>query len=228
MQVDPTQQQVNNSLNINGNDPASPTSAAAGLWQGSYTIGDKTYSATGIINSSGEARFTLSTGVNFIGTVSTQNSKISGAFSVYDPDGIINGTSSLSGSFSPRGNMTATYTAPGGSSSTYNGYLDVSYNTIYVNPAALPLLVGTWSNTFGLSFTIGEGKFTGSDNQDGCYYSGNISVPSSADNIYELTVAISGCNKAGNYNGLGFINGTSFTYFISIPDQAYSETLAQQ
>ena len=233
MQVDPTQQQVNNSLNINGNDPSpSGTSSPAGIWQGSYTIGDKTYPVIGIINSSGDARFALSSGVNFAGNVSAQSSQLSGLFSVYNPDGIINGSTSLTGSFSPRGNMTATYTAPAGSSSTYNGSLDVSYNEIYSNDASFSTIAGYWDDiNSGLFYSIGaDGAFTASDNKDGCFYSGNITIPSLVNNVYKLTLTIYRCGKAGSYSGSGYVSGNNnnFTYFISSSTQAYSETLSKE
>ncbi|MDA8387337.1 MAG: hypothetical protein M0Z58_01570 [Nitrospiraceae bacterium] len=224
--VDPTQQEVNSNLDINNGDP-SDAATASGIWQGSYTISGQTYSVTGVIDAAGEARFALSDGVNFAGTVTTSNTGISGPFSVYDPDGVINGPTSLSGSFSAGGNMTAQYAAQAGNSPAYDGTLNVAYNSIYSNPAALSLIEGTWAND-GLSFTITNGRLTGSDNQDGCSYSGNITVPSSANNIYRLSLDISGCGKAGSYNGMGFIDGGGFTYFVSNSRQAHSETLIQQ
>ncbi|MDA8086008.1 MAG: hypothetical protein M0Z75_04845 [Nitrospiraceae bacterium] len=229
--VDPSQQDVSNNLHINNNDPSSSSVSVAGIWQGTYeTAKGQIYSVTGIIDSSGEARFALSSGTNFVGGVTTSNASINGPFNVYDPSGMVNGLTSLSGSFSSAA-IIAKYAMPSGPTAFYNGTLNVTPNAVYSNPADLASVGGKWDNTAdGLYFSIDgtSGLFTANNTLNGCFYSGDITVPDSSKNVYALTLSISGCGKDGSYTGLGFINGDSFTYLISSPQQASSETLAKQ
>ena len=94
------------------------------------------------------------------------------------------------------------------------------YLSVSDDGASLLLLEGNWSYARGTSFSLDVsmdqfGSLTGVDSE-GCFYNGNVTVPEPARNIYLLKVTKSSCDaKNGEYSGLGYVWGASFTYTIS-------------
>lgn len=94
------------------------------------------------------------------------------------------------------------------------------YLAISDNSASLLLLEGNWSYARGTSFSLDVsidqfGTLTGVDSE-GCFYNGVVTVPDPARNIYQLKVTKSSCDeKNGEYLGLGYVWGVSFTYAFS-------------
>lgn len=196
-------------------DPATQSSPVGGVWQGTI----QKDAVIGVISDSGNAQFVSNGGINFAGTVTAVSNNISGTFSVYMPTGVFNGATSLvNGTFAQAHNISALYNGIG-----YNGKVKLTYLTTLIAP-----LTGNWVNAKGnLSFLIEAGDtFTAIDNSDGCFYSGSIMA---ATNFYKLAFLIKNCGKAGTYAGLGFLNSpTTFMYFVSTPDGAWSEKLARR
>lgn len=123
-----------------------------------------------------------------------------------DPDAPDSRSISGNGDLSPEYRLFSFFDIQGG---------DSGWSDLYASPAlyrrglTLAELAGSYdvSNAFtgitGTATLAGNGTITGSD-ELGCQYSGNVSIPDTRFNLFEVTFTISSCSGYnGTYEGLG-------------------------
>ena len=222
------------------------TSAAAGFWSGTSTDQDNnTFSFGGIISTDGQLRFLIDEGecfgTQFKGTFSMAGNTGSGTFTGFAGGVCVfsNGGTLISGSldFSIAGTeMTGTF-----SSQEYSGTFSLTYDPQADNPINFADLAGTWiveEGDFSELIISADGSFTGTDDVYGCDLAGQISVNDPDWSIADISVTVSGCDKAssnGLYTGLGLwqqfdagretfavavssSTSSAFGFFASLPD----------
>lgn len=216
------------------------TQPIAGIWNGTLTsnVAHQTYSVTGIIAELGNARFiNLTNGAQYSCVVSTSGNSFSAPGTAYATfgnvflDGSHVGIVNISGSFSPKGSMTGTYSGTGDS-----GSFSLNYSPLYETPSSLSSLSGTWTGTVIVgsgptsNVTIiidSNGNLSGSSTA-GCVISGNAGIIDSSYNAYIFNLVISNCvAENGTYSGLGAVTSTvpaNYTAVISVSDASYSFT----
>ncbi len=88
------------------------------------------------------------------------------------------------------------------------GTFQVSMSPAWDRPASLALLSGTYTRTTSIGYTMtlsidAAGVLTGGDSR-GCVFSGNVSVPDPAHNLYQVSAAVTSCGVLdGDYQGHG-------------------------
>ena len=209
-----------------GTPPATP-SAAAGIWLGTFTsdVTHITSSATGLVADTDSARFGLpDTLAQYSGVLNVNGNSFSTTATAYAPhgstllDGSEVGTVTISGTFTPKGTMSGTYSGAGDAGTftlTYNG-------SLYERRSSLPSVSGLWKGKI-LDFTNfisinNDGAIVGV-NTTGCTYGGHVSVIDPLFNIYSVHLDIDTCgSNNGTYDGLAALSDTSDTNdtFITI------------
>lgn len=99
---------------------------------------------------------------------------------------------------------------------------------LYEQPASLEQVSGTWTDANTSrppSVTINSnGEVFGTD-ADGCVYSGNVRVPKSDRNLYEIGLKIESCSQyTGDYSGAGFISAdaTETALIVIVSNSSHS------
>ncbi len=217
------------------------THPVAGIWVGRFTsnVVQSTYDIIGVIAESDAARFfNTSWGAQYSGVVTANGNTFSSAATAYAPfgyvfpDGSHVGPVSISGTFTPQGFMSGTYSGVGDL-----GTFSLNYSALYERPSSLAAVAGQWRGTvLGYINTVtvdSSGTVTGSSTA-GCAYSGHISIINSLYNAYGVNLNITNCGvQNGSYSGLAVLADTytaSDTILVSVSTSSYSfvASLARQ
>lgn len=188
-----------------------------GIWEGSYNsnVGGQTCGDMQGLILNGQVRV-VSEACNMVlvGSMSVSGDTVSISFNTFAADGSgATGTASFSGSFTRGSIINGIYTSADGDS----GNFTLNYNIIYENDSSLSKVEGSWeykSATDWIDLRINNvGNIVGADN-NGCSYSGNLSLIDPAYNLYAYNIILENlnsgnfvftCPTAGNYTGVASI-----------------------
>ncbi len=140
-------------------------------------------------------------------TISGQNFAASGTALSADPDVYFSSGISATGQVLAGHRLNFDYDISGGDSGSGNGWFASS---LYRRGISFASISGDW-NTEALIFgekgsanISSTGRVTGSDDE-GCTYSGQITIPNTRFNMIEITVTIANCGDGnGTYTGFGY------------------------
>lgn len=171
----------------------------AGVWTGTVTADGVIYEAAGIIAPDGEARFITDGGEQTGLSLTLDGGSFSATGESYTYDGIYLGAGTASGSF--------TETTIAGTTES-NGEVQSTFafiqSDVTADGASLDAIKGNYSDlnqTASVAIDT-DGVITGSD-VDGCIYEGQVTIPNTDINVYELSLTISTCGEYdGDYSGL--------------------------
>ena len=197
-----------------------------GIWSGTSTSdqGGANQNLLMVSTDSGRLRaLSLSTGAQFVGTVSTTQDDFSGSGVAIAPQGFTWPDTTLAtpfnitGQFSQRAAVTSTWTTTATSES---GTINIQYDSdLHARRSSLEKIAGNWVNltqrtfsttgtllaqgTTDANFTFTDtGIYTGND-EAGCQYSGAVILIDPEYNVYNVTSVVSNCVGLNNiYTGL--------------------------
>ncbi|MGB5259922.1 MAG: hypothetical protein WBO34_05295 [Gammaproteobacteria bacterium] len=177
-----------------------------GLWDGTFTeTGFGTGNLTGLLIN-GELFF-ISTDADSVhaGTYNVIYNSISGTADLYQINGALFGTSTLSGTVTTGASLTGNFSTSYGSIGTFN----LAYDPVTDRGSSLATTNAVWSATNGLyTITLAidiNGMITGSDT-DGCVYNGAGSIIDAGKNIYRVNITVTSCGVLnGTYDGYGSV-----------------------
>jgi hypothetical protein len=192
--------------------PAAPGAVTAGIWQGELTSAT-TQQPTQVLAltlQDGSSVWMMSDGRVMTGLLPSSGERFSASFMGHMlegsrfPDGTLHGTAQLV--FEHHGGSTSDgrYMA-GGDSGTFRLSMMTS---VWNRPASLEALAGVYSRTTAAGYTMtmsinADGVMNASDSR-GCVFSGLVTVPNPARNVYRLGATVSSCGTLdGAYAGLG-------------------------
>ena len=184
-------------------DSTTPTTVNPnGLWAGTQVINGINSDVQYIVYNNEIQGYSVGANAGFAGVSSISGDQISANYNLYDGDtGYAIGTGTASGTVVEQSSITGSFTNSFGQTGT----LSLVFGNEYNNPSSLSYVAYDYTVTGG-SFTISStGALTG--NVDGCTVNGNVSIPDSSVNIYDISYTLSGasCLVPGDYSGLGTI-----------------------
>lgn len=192
--------------------PPPPPTNAGGVWEGS-TFNDQagvTFVTIGAVTeNNGEARFFNDAGQQFVlsgisgsgGDISATITAIATAgTSFIDGSTISSGT--LTGTVVERTSIEGEWSLNTGESGT----LTLQYNEVYERGSDLDRLVGFWSDSFGVIYSVeGTGGIFAQDGT-GCVYDGESRIINASYNVYRVLLTVSNCPGVnGDYSGIGVL-----------------------
>lgn len=191
-----------------------------GIWEGSFTEAGVTYDLQGLVYDGYLIAFSSGYGSLYEGDLFVDGNSFTGNTRVY-VNGVYSGTQGLTGSVQESSTMSGR-TSDGASTFT------LDYNPIYERDASLNSVAGTWELVDGAyTFTMtvnASGAISGGDSE-GCAYSGSLSVPDAAYNIYGVSLNVANCGaENGSYSGyatLGDDVATNDTLVLTASNQNY-------
>lgn len=183
-----------------------------GLWAGTQVVNGVSADVQYIVYNNEIQGYSVGANAGFAGVSSVSGDQISANYNIYDGDtSLAIGSGSASGTVVEQSSITGTFSNSLGQTGTLNLVFGNEYN----NPSSLSYVAYDYTTTGG-SFTISSsGVLTG--NVDGCTINGNVSVPDSSVNIYDISYTLSGasCLGIGNYSGLGTITySTDYAAYV--------------
>ncbi len=194
--------------------PTLDVTALNGIWEGSYNsnVGGQTCSDLQGLILNGQVRAVSEVcNMVLVGSMSVSGDAASISFDTFSADGSgATGTASFSGSFTPGSIINGIYSNADGDS----GNVTLNYNIIYENDSSLSNVEGSWEYKSALDWIDlrinNVGNIVGADN-NGCSYSGNISLIDPAYNLYAYNITLENlnfvltCSAAGDYTGVASI-----------------------
>jgi len=170
-----------------------------GLWQGNVTADGVTVDVVGMVAPSGEARFLSADGEQDRFKLNIDGGSYTADGVAYDIDGFFLGNITVSGEYTST-EISGTAKVDSVITSTFS--LTIADES--KNGASLSTVSGNYVN-FDQSASIAidaDGVLSGSDDE-GCVYTGSVSVPESSVNVYSLSMDVSSCAQfSGSYTGL--------------------------
>ena len=96
------------------------------------------------------------------------------------------------------------------------GELDAYYSSLYEKAVSIKDIEGERSNSAMNIIIERSGEFSG--HYSGCSINGRFTVPEAGKNIFVVDFDLTGCSKAGSYDGLGIImeNNSGDPYFMGL------------
>ena len=212
-------------LSTLGNSSSSSSSgmaSAAGIWTG-------TDSATGLaiigfVDSSGQADFILSNGIQFTGAVQVAGTSVAMSLDGYPQfgaqfsDGSTYGVGTFNGTVASGSSLTGTlsFTTTDNSMTTSNWSL--TFSSLYDMSSTVSALIGTYTDSgsavtqgldplSGASVSISStGVLSGQNSANGCVLNGTISNSDTSHDVYQVSYTYENCT--GAYSAL---DGVQFT-----------------
>jgi len=182
----------------------------AGIYEGivfSYLDG-REYYGFALVAPGGEFAAYSEAGMAAFGNITVSGIDLNLAASAVslDPNDQFTGPMNGNGDFSADYRLFSFFEIAGGD----EGYADFyAVPSLYRRMTTLPGIAGTYQvrNAFtgfaGQATIMNDGSVAGSDELS-CQYVGNISIPDTRFNVFEISIAVSNCpGFNGNYNGLG-------------------------
>jgi hypothetical protein len=208
--------------NPTGGATAGSSKTTPGVWQGTL-ISPTTGSASlvGLTDASGHSVWMSTDGRVWAGQMPATGTQFDGNMTGYMYPGSRFADGSNYGAWS----MMARY-ADNAWSGQLNGSGDraefrVAMHPAYDRPASLALLAGTYTRTTSIGYTLTlsftqSGQMTGSDSR-GCVFSGNVTVPDAAHDLYQVAATVSSCGMLdGVYSGHGtLVDATTMQDWVS-------------
>jgi hypothetical protein len=196
------------------------TAATVGLWTGTDSAsGD---GVTAIINSTGQAVFIRSDGVQFTGSVQATGGAIAATLDGYTnfnatfTDGSDYGVGTLNGTVTAASAITATlsFTTSGGTAAS--GSWSLTYASLSGSGSSLSQISGNYTdNTTGGTVSINaSGAMTSQNPTNGCVLNGTLSTTDTTYDVYQVSYTLEDCVGADaalngvQFTGLAFYNGT--------------------
>ena len=222
-----------NEVSITGLMTRAVPQSASGVWTGNTQSPYSGLNQTiGIISEDNEARFFGPAGNQIAGNVEVFANVLRMDAIAFAQFGTVHADGSVQGRIDVRGTVVSRLQSSG----TFDGVgdfgdYDITYDSIYARPSSLSLVEGQWSTpsptggTGSLDLFVGAaGDFSGSD--DGCSYSGNISLIDTNFNAYRIEIQVSTCGGiTGEYSGLGYLSDdttSNDTFSISVANDVIS------
>jgi len=185
------------------NDYEQPGANTQGIWRGSVMLdGQDLGLLVGMIAESGRANLILYSGDSQLrGDVWSSGTTIdtsSSGLSLFGTWGDLSGVYyCLDGTVSPNSTLTANLTE---STETRMLSLNLTYDALYDRPASFSRISGRWTisdpSGFHREWIIdSSGGMSGSDSY-GCIYQGQVAIPNSSHNLYDMSYQITGCYPA--------------------------------
>lgn len=206
---------------------SSGTASAAGIWTG-------TDSATGLqmigfIDSSGQADFILSNGVQFSGSEQVAGTAVAMSLDGYTQfgaqfsDGSTYGVGTFNGTVSSGSSITGTlsFTTSGDSATTSNWSL--TFSSLYDTSSPVSAVSGTYTESAsavsqgldplsGATVSISQsGMLSGQNSTNGCELNGTISNSNTSYDVYQISYTYESCT--GAYSVLDGIQFTGLAYY---------------
>jgi hypothetical protein len=201
-----------------------------GVWFGTSTSDQGGPDQDLLVISTDDGRLralSLSTGAQFVGTISTTGDDLVGSGVAVAPQGSTwsNNTSvtevNLTGQLSERAVLASSWNTPATSES---GTINIQYDSdIHTRVPSLDIFNGNWvtlqqitsesgfikeTGIIASVFTLSDGDLTGSDVTN-CNYSGTIRPVNAIFNTYDVNVTVTNCGTSdGAYTGLGVLTDT--------------------
>lgn len=190
-------------------------SAANGIYVGTGTEydyrveGSIDYSLVAIVYNE-EVHSMSDLGNTYYGVLEYQSeTNYQGFLRIYDDFGDFYRSIRVDGQYETKNRLAGQYASPG----EYDGSFSMDYvPEAYEAPASIDLIDGAWNVTNSVasaSLSIdSSGNFFGSD-ADGCVFSGKITVPDPAVNVYRVNLSQENCGDIdGSYSGLASLDTT--------------------
>jgi hypothetical protein len=169
-----------------------------GIWQGTDPISGLTLE--GAITEAGQMRFIASDGGQYVGSVTTSGSSISGSFSGYAPtgsayqDGSNHGTGTLTGTITERQTISATISFTTANNTQSSGSATFSFNAMYDSGSSLLAVDGNYTDVnSGATVNVNNGVIFAQDPVSECVINGSVSIINSAYDVYDVSYSFSGC-----------------------------------
>jgi hypothetical protein len=222
-------------LGYSSSSSSSATASAAGIWTG---IDSATgLQMTGFIDSSGQADFILSNGIQFTGAVQVAGTSVamsldgSPQFGAQFSDGSTYGVGTFNGTVSSGSSITGTltFTTTGNSMTTSNWSL--TFSSLYDTSSPLSAVSGTYADNgsavsqgldplSGASVSISStGTLSGQNATNGCVLNGTISNSNTSYDVYQASYTYENCTGA-----YSVLDGVQFTGLADYnPNESPSE-----
>ena len=192
--------------------PAIKVESLAGIYIGKFATDGQEFEVDGLVAPSGEVRFITTLDEQLMGQITITDSGFSvDPLSSFISDGnlsdeyyasVFNTNGSATGTID-NDQLTGTSTIGGNTAS----FVMDKDNDLTDVGASFDQLTGNYASPDSLtsiSFDI-DGKINGLDD-DGCVYSGAMTIPDANINIYEMNVIVENCEGGdGSYNGLAAV-----------------------
>ncbi|HEX2791867.1 MAG TPA: hypothetical protein VHN17_15660 [Steroidobacteraceae bacterium] len=212
-----------NGSSLDGSDTGStPTNASAtGVWSGSDSVSG--LGITALINSSGQANFIRSDGVQFVGSVQVSGDAIAGTVGVYSnfgtafADASTHGLGTLNGSVTSAGAMTVSLSFTTDAGTAASGNWSLSFDTLTSSGSSLTAISGNYTDgTTGATVSIsGAGQMNSQDAATGCVLNGSLSTMAGSIDVYQVAYSYENCSGAPAvlngvpFTGLAVLNGNA-------------------
>lgn len=202
---------------------------ANGIWEGTVTVdGDDTFKFTALLYNGRFMAFN-SDSFDFMldGDYTVRSNDISGKIKTYDLDdqlevGVATGeTVTISGTVDEQKSIALTFSTSEGATGT----ISLTFNAAYNRSSSLSLIAGTWLS-IGLTITVDDDGSVEGQDDDGCIFSGDISILDSEHNLYKTKVSVESCGEInGSYTGFAtlpssdtaVIAASNSDYFLLVP-----------
>lgn len=176
---------------------STPDADLGGIWRGTAVQDGVTYDVRGFLYDDTIYLVSEQAGRLLIGKVFPDGNSWSGTIGSYVIGGSYQGTYPISGSVREQQWLRG--------ETDSGARLDLTFDEQFKRTASLEKVAGVWEINEGeyvSSISVEpDGTFFG-DSTDGCVYSGQLGVPASSQNIYRMSMTVTGCVEfAGSYNG---------------------------
>jgi hypothetical protein len=188
--------------------PAPTNASPGGIWFGRDPItgGD----ILGVITETGEAHFIRDDESQYVGTVSTSGTNLSGSYNGYTAfgtvfiDGSTSGTGTVSGTIQERRQISGTFNFTTSRGRRDEGSTTLAYQTLYELDSSLSLIAGNYRNTEdGSTVNVNSSGVIFSQSPfTGCVINGQVSIIDARFNVYRISYTFSQClGAASGLNG---------------------------
>lgn len=206
---------------------AIPTTTAtanpAGIWTGTDAVSG--LSLTGVIDATGDSVFIRSDGVLFAGTLLVSEATVSGTLDGYSPlgtmfaDGTNFGLGTFGGSVVTATSIDANWNFTTVDSMTTNNMWSLTFDPLWHTASSLTAIAGTYTDseahspTNGATVTISAtGAISGTSATTGCVLSGQVTVNTSANDVYSISLSYASCTDTVlngiHFTGRGILNSS--------------------
>jgi hypothetical protein len=211
-----------NSSGLGSDNGGSSTTneSATGVWSGTDSVTGFTVSA--LINSAGQATFTRSDGIQFVGSAQVSGSTLAVTVDGYSnfpnlfSDGSTYGIGTLNGAVTSGSSITATLSFTTNGGTAIGGSWSLSYLTQSNNASSPAAISGNYTDTStGAVLSINSNGVMTSQGPNNCVLNGSVATGDTSHNIYEVSYTYDNCT--GSYAGL---NGVQFTGLATLNTSA--------
>jgi hypothetical protein len=216
-----------------GGNADPPAQSPGGIWIGADSATG--LQVTALIDENGNFDVIRSDNGQFYGTLSVSGNAISSSidgvapFGSAFPDGSLHGTGTVAGTLTERSHISASvkFTTDAGETTTTT--VNMSFHSIYMHPANVPALAGTYTDTAsGVVINVDSGGIIfAQDPATGCVVNGQILAANSGYSVYAPTIKYANCQgSAASLNGREFAGLAMFdsttrgTALVGLRDQS--------